>query len=168
MKPRDIILSLGILWIVFGVIAIFAGVFGVVQSLFAPFSFQDPPLNFPSLGFFIKYRREASIAQIVLGTVLIISGIGFIQRRSWARWTLQIFAGINIVWGIIFGYFWLNAVHTITTSENVNSVFLFAGFALSIFGIVAILITIGMWALCIRLLNHPSIRAEFHRSAGSS
>ena len=161
MTPRNSILTIGILWMVFGVISILVGIFGLIQYSLGLFPMQVSSLGTTPLGFLLNYQREATIAQLTFGILIVSSSIGFIQRKNWARWLLQIFAGINILWGIAFGYFWINTVNTLTTSGNVNTSFRYLGFGMSVFGIVVILVTIGMWLLCIRFLNRAKIRAEF-------
>lgn len=163
MNPRDTVLSIGIAWLAFSIIAIAAGVFSHIQDAFFRFSSQNAPIDFPLLDIFLTYKREAATTQIIIGIIMAICAIAFIKRRNWARRVLQLLAGINIIWSLLFGLTWIRAVNTLTTADTDASLFGINGVIMISFGIGVILITIAMWLSCIRLLNRQEIRIEFSK-----
>jgi hypothetical protein len=161
MKPRDIILVFGIGWLAIGIAAAGTGVLGFFQSLLFPFPDEEFPFSFAFLDVFVRYRRELTIGQAIVGIFIIVCAIAFLRRHNWSRYVLQVFAALNILWGIIFGISWIQGVRTITTAATDNPFFEYFGLAMIIFGVGVILSLSAMWSFCIWLLSQPRIRNEF-------
>lgn len=162
MSPRNIVLALGIAWLGIGGMSVGAGVFGLVQSLIWQVPVDDLPVQFPLLDVFMRYRPAITAGQIVFGLIIIVCAAFFLRKYRWARYALQVFSFLNIVWGAVFGSSWVQGVRNMTATVD-SPVFAYVGIGMIGFGIAAMLAITAMWVGCIWLLSRPQIGAEFTR-----
>lgn len=109
---------LGWLFIGFGAFAVVGGFFGMLMSWVMPFppadlmsEMADAPRPFQLMFGVLRYFGVIAAAQLVVGAVMIWSGVAFLRLRPWARAVLEGIMWLAVLYTVAFGGFWVWMVH---------------------------------------------------------
>lgn len=117
MSPRrkqksGLLLTMGIVTIVYGCLGLLCGSCGVFGSVGSSSLAKMPAANNPAIGMIQHMNKEVpnwlaidiarSSAVILLSALIIVAGVGLLMQKSWGRWLTIIVSAALIVQQIIY------------------------------------------------------------------
>ena len=164
-RPKELTL-IAQTWIFFGIAAIGVGViFGL------PIPGRDEAVRENSLsrlvevprcvetaeGFLIRHMDAVAVGELLLGILMLVSGIQFLKLRSWARTSLEVMSWVGSSWSVGVAVFWVCAwIAAARAGPRVDE-------RLAILAANGILIHVGIAYVLVRMIQ--SLRSEAIRDA---
>ena len=161
MKANTTVTVVGVIYLGLGLLASLSATMSFVAYRVVGVNFDAFPVRSELFDFFWKHYQDLALAQIVLGIVVTISAFMFLRRKRWARVVLQAFAGLNILWALVFTPYWIKLVHDFVSlapghvgATAIRTVF-------TVMGILVALIYCGAFVTSIVIVAGPKVRSEF-------
>lgn len=121
-RPSSVTI-IGWLAIVFGILMIFSGTFGLLVFSLTPVRPSDQPVGgvpepFVLMAKIFDYFGVLAAVQIAVATIMIASGAAFLRLRSWARTALEVLSWLALCFLVSFGGWWLYAATFIGSAAS--------------------------------------------------
>lgn len=158
----------GWLYVAFGALSVFSGIFGLVISLMlpdfgAPGEMVDGPPPFRIVMSVFDYFGLLAAVQIVAASAAIWGGVAFLRRRAVGRAILEGITWLALIWIVGFGVFWVWVVMSMWSSTPAEpaSVIFPAFIALGVVMVIGMAIVV---AVILRVLRGPAVRGAMIRT----
>ena len=164
MNARQIVATIGWIWLVLGAMAVVAGLGGLMASTVKGLSSARLPVHSILMDFLWQHNRETSAAQVALGPLVVLTAVMFLRRRPWARVIIQALSAAMLAWVVWFTVYWLRALAFMTSDSDPRPAVMVVRIVMSVGGILVMGGFATAFGLLIWVLNRTAIKEVFRDS----